>query len=81
MTGDNYFIICTLYSRIFYTRYFNNKRVIQCNIYYIYNIYHRTMRAQEQLNVNDLKTTHKYSLILVIPHYVLLKLLHFIHIN
>lgn len=75
MTGDNYFIICTLYSRIFYTRYFNNKRVIQ------YNIYHRTMRAQEQLNVNDLNTTRKYFLILVIPHYVLLKLLHFIRIN
>lgn len=39
------------------------------------------MRALEQLNFNDLNTTRKYSLILVIPHYVLLKLLHFIHTN
>lgn len=39
------------------------------------------MRAQEQLNVNNLNTARKYSLILVIPHYVLLKLLNFIHIN
>lgn len=39
------------------------------------------MRAQEQLNVNDSNTTRKYFLILVIPHYVLLKLLHFIYIN
>lgn len=39
------------------------------------------MRAQEQLNVYDLNTIHKYSHIFVIPHYVLLKLLHFLHIN